>query len=129
MRLPARGLTFSRITHHARVTQCLAGAGADPWYLAVARPGAAPPLRAADLVCFAVTPPAALAMRAGTWHAGPYFGSDDAAADAADARTAFRDFYNLELADTNVTDHTSYDFSSATQGPRAFRIVPPPATP
>lgn len=124
MRLASRGLRFSRITHHARVTQCLAAAGSAPWYLVCAPPGAQPPLRAEDLVAFAVTPPAALCMRVGTWHAGPFFGSGDAAADAADPSAATRDFYNLELADTNVVDHTNFDF--AAQEPRtAFRILPP----
>ncbi len=118
MRLPERGLRFTRITHHAAVTQCLAAAGDAPWYLAVAPPGAAAPLRAADLVAFAVTPPAALALRVGTWHAGPYFGGE------APTGGASRDFYNLELSDTNVTDHTSFDFGAA-QRPQAFRILPP----
>ena len=65
-------------------------------------------------------------MHVGTWHAGPFFGSGDAAADAADPATATRDFYNLELADTNVVDHTNFDF--AAHEPRtAFRILPPHA--
>ncbi|MBD0313443.1 MAG: Ureidoglycolate hydrolase, partial [Microcoleus sp. T3-bin5] len=34
----------------------------------------------------------------GTWHAGPYFDAD------------FVDFYNLELSDTNVVDHFTFDF-------------------
>jgi hypothetical protein len=37
-------------------------------------------------------------LETGTWHAGPYFDADVV------------DFYNLELADTNETDHFSYDF-------------------
>ena len=123
MRLPSRGLRVSRITHHARVTQCLAAAGTAPWFLVVAPPGATLPLRQEQLVAFQVTPPAALALHVGTWHAGPFFWSEDAAADATDPSTAHRDFYNLELADTNVVDHTNFDF--AAQAPRtAFRIVP-----
>ena len=38
MNLRKTGLRFDRITHHAQVTQCLCGMGAEPWYLAVARP-------------------------------------------------------------------------------------------
>ena len=37
-------------------------------------------------------------LETGTWHAGPYFDDD------------FIDFYNLELSDTNVIDHFTYDF-------------------
>ena len=44
MTLPNKGMTFDRITHHARVTQCLCGLGPDPWYLAVAKPTYAPVL-------------------------------------------------------------------------------------
>jgi hypothetical protein len=125
MRLAARGLRFSRITRHVRVSQCLAAAGDAPWYLAVARPGAQPPLAPSDIQAFAVTPPAALALSVGTWHAGPYFGT----ADDGGAGGGFRDFYNLELSDTNVNDHTSFDFGddAGAQPRRAFRIVPPPA--
>ena len=36
-------------------------------------------------------------MHAGTWHAGPLF-------DNANEM----DFYNLELADTNVVDHNTH---------------------
>ena len=39
----------------------------------------------------------ALMLARGTWHAGPLF-------DAPQA-----DFFNLELADTNVVDHQSCD--------------------
>jgi hypothetical protein len=118
MRLPGRGLRFTRITHHAAVTQCLASAsgGDAPWYLVVAPPEARAPLQVAQLRAFAVAPPAALALRVGTWHAGPLFHGD-----AQSGGT--RDFYNLELSDTNVVDHTSHDFS-APQG-CALRVLPP----
>ena len=46
MRIPRRGLAFDTITFHEKVTQCLGGLGADPWFLVVAEPtgsvGAAP---------------------------------------------------------------------------------------
>ena len=35
-------ITFRKITHHARVTQCLGGLGPSSWYMAVAEPGCAP---------------------------------------------------------------------------------------
>jgi ureidoglycolate lyase len=38
MRLPARGLTVTRITRHRRVTQALASAGGHDWFMAVAPP-------------------------------------------------------------------------------------------
>lgn len=42
MRLPRRGLDFSRITYHASCTQCLGGlqssTGTSPWYIVVAAP-------------------------------------------------------------------------------------------
>ena len=39
-------------------------------------------------------------MEAGTWHAGPLFDNTD-----------HMDFYNLELADTNVTDHNTHIYA------------------
>jgi hypothetical protein len=36
----------------------------------------------------------------GTWHAGPLFDDE------------FQDFYNLELKDTNVTDHNTHDYKT-----------------
>lgn len=36
-------------------------------------------------------------LHAGTWHAGPLFEGEDSMA-----------FYNLELSDTNVTDHNTH---------------------
>jgi hypothetical protein len=38
----------------------------------------------------------------GTWHAGPLF-----------AEHPHMDFYNLELSDTNVTDHNTHDYKKA----------------
>lgn len=42
MRIPRRGLQFSRITYHAKCTQCLGGlqssTGTSPWYIVVAAP-------------------------------------------------------------------------------------------
>jgi len=37
-------------------------------------------------------------LNQGTWHAGPYFDDE------------FVDFYNLELSDTNINDHHTYNF-------------------
>jgi len=88
-------LIVRAITRHKRCTQalCQAGGGTEPWFIALAMPGA--PLRcASEVVVFSVTPPAALALHVGTWHAGPLFTAGGE-----------RPFYNLELSDTNVSDH------------------------
>ena len=37
--------------------------------------------------------PGVIMLNIGTWHAGPYFDAESV------------DFYNLELSDTNITDH------------------------
>ncbi|KAI3793407.1 hypothetical protein L1987_36026 [Smallanthus sonchifolius] len=87
-------LKFSRITHHASVTQCLGSIGRDnAWYLGVAKPSiVAPNLEhkgdnvlksrswqffvppAVDSVqVFKITGPKFLKLHWGTWHAGPLF--------------------------------------------------------
>jgi len=104
MRLAPRGLEFDRITYHDRVTQTLGAMGGREWYMAVAPPGTEP--SAATLRCFHIPGDVAVRMKRGTWHAGPYF--DGPACD----------FFNLELDDTNVVDHTNHHFA------RPFRILP-----
>lgn len=47
---------------------------------------------------FKITGPKFLKLNRGTWHAGPLFKPDT------------MDFYNLELSNTNVVDHTTHDF-------------------
>jgi hypothetical protein len=72
MRIPRRGLAFSRITFHADVTQCLGGLQPRPWYLVVAAPSgsvAAHPQQQ-DLVAFRIEHGQAVKMHKGTWHAG-----------------------------------------------------------
>jgi len=97
MQLETRGRTVSAITRHRRVTQALASVGGKPWLLAVA-----PPLRLddpdaepawSDVRAFRIPGDVAVMLSRGTWHAGPLFDTPEAA------------FFNLELADTNVTDH------------------------
>jgi ureidoglycolate lyase len=97
MRLKSRGLAFDRITRHVRVTQCLAAIGGGEWLLAVAPPlapddGAAMPDPAA-IRAFRISGPVGIKLHRGTWHAGPFFTAPE------------MDFLNLELADTNETDH------------------------
>lgn len=97
MRLAARGLLVKQITRHRQVTQALASAGGDDWWLAVAppqdldKPDAEPAL--ADIRAFRIPGDTAVMLFAGTWHAGPLFEGAD------------QSFFNLELADTNIVDH------------------------
>lgn len=51
-----------------------------------------------DLRAFRIPPRTAITMRKGTWHAGPFFAEPS------------MDFVNLELDDTNVTDHHNHRF-------------------
>lgn len=98
MRVPGRGMVVRQITRHRSVTQTLASAGGEPWWLAVAPPldrdvdGAEP---APDAIrAFEIPGDTAVMLFAGTWHAGPLFPAGRE-----------RSFFNLELADTNIVDH------------------------
>ncbi|HVC52458.1 MAG TPA: ureidoglycolate lyase [Stellaceae bacterium] len=92
MRLEGRGTSFDRLARHDRVTQCLGAADDAPWLIAVAS-AATPTL--ADIRAFRVPSRRFIMLAHGTWHAGPYFTEPQ------------RDFYNLELADTNTGDYTA----------------------
>lgn len=136
MRLENRPLRFGSITHHASVTQCLGSVGGLPWYIGVAKPSivdsaeepvdvgsTCPNNRKCNSVnaarshvghyyvppspdqvqVFRVEGPQFLKFHVGTWHAGPLF------------KERTMDFYNLELADTNVVDHTTHMFTCDNQ--------------
>lgn len=113
MRLKDQPFRFSKITHHASVTQCLGSIGGNVWYLGLAKPSLiedgdrervgdniesgsdghlyAPP--AVEKVrVFRFSGPKFVKLKRGTWHAGPLFGESS------------MDFYNLELANTNVSE-------------------------
>jgi ureidoglycolate hydrolase len=98
MRLHHRGRRFSRITRHLRCTQCLGALAGQEWLIAVAPPSAAirPALEA--IAAFQIPGNCFIKLEMGTWHAGPYFDQDGV------------DFYNLELTDTNITDHDTHNF-------------------
>ncbi|XP_010525715.1 PREDICTED: uncharacterized protein LOC104803452 [Tarenaya hassleriana] len=118
MHLKDRPFRFSKITHHASVTQCLGSAGGHAWYLGISKPsiveddqtGTNPdavrspcghfyvPPAVEDVRVFRVSGQKFLKLNRGTWHAGPLFKDDSMA------------FYNLELTNTNVVDHTTHDF-------------------
>jgi ureidoglycolate hydrolase len=101
MRLPPRGLVFGKITRHRRVTQCLAALGGKSWLMALAPPkglddpAAEPVLE--DIAAFLIPGTVAIKLHRGTWHAGPFFDGGKI------------DFLNLELSDTNDTDHQDCD--------------------
>ncbi|XP_008805461.1 uncharacterized protein LOC103718412 isoform X2 [Phoenix dactylifera] len=120
MHLEDRELKFSKITHHANVTQCLGSVGGQEWYLGVAKASILDesnvskedgrelmqstcghyymPPHPEDVCIFRIAGPKFLKLNVGTWHAGPLF------------KTRTMDFYNLELSNTNVVDHTTHDF-------------------
>lgn len=122
MHLQDRPLKFSKITHHASVTQCLGSIGGDVWYLGIAKPsiigskedksdgGRIPvqsrcghfyvPPSVDDIRVFRIAGSKFLKLNRGTWHAGPLFKADAV------------DFYNLELSNTNVSSCTVSTFLS-----------------
>lgn len=97
MRLHHKGRRFHKITRHAKCTQCLGSLEGKDWLIAVAPPTdtSGPVLK--KIVCFRVPGNCFIKLNIGTWHAGPYFEHE------------FVNFYNLELSDTNTTDHDTYD--------------------
>jgi ureidoglycolate hydrolase len=116
MRLPNRGLLISRITRHRQVTQVLGSAGGQPWLLAVAPPPVEDLADArpapGDIRAFHIPGDTAVMLLRGSWHAGPLF-------EAAEAS-----FFNLELSDTNVTDHWTCDLAKTYNV--TFRLLPGP---
>lgn len=105
MRLSGRGFIVTRITRHRRVTQVLASAGGRAWRMAVAPPrglddGDAEPT-VEDIRAFDIPGDVAVMLCKGTWHAGPLF-----------AEGTTQSFFNLELADTNLTDHHTCDLAA-----------------
>jgi ureidoglycolate hydrolase len=95
--LKHRELAFRVITRHIAVTQCLASVGGQPWLIAVAPPDEPdnPDARPdpAKIRAFRIEGHQAIMLGRGTWHAGPFFEAPEVG------------FFNLELADTNQTDH------------------------
>ena len=109
MRLHYRGRKFHQITRHNLCTQCLGSLEGKTWYIAVAPPSAIPEPDLAKMAAFQIPGNCFIKLEVGTWHAGPYF--DDALVD----------FYNLELSNTNVIDHCTFDF--ARQQDLEFEII------
>ncbi|WAL58726.1 ureidoglycolate lyase [Thermocoleostomius sinensis] len=100
MRLHHRGRKFSRMTRHQRCTQCLGSLAGQEWLIAVAPPGQSNQPVIDDIAAFRVPGNCFIKLEQGTWHAGPYFEQEAI------------EFYNLELSDTNITDHDTYDLGA-----------------
>ena len=97
MRLRRRPAKVSSMTRHQKATQCLGSADAQPWWMVVAEPGlAGEQLSEATTLLVKVEAGEAMKLHQGTWHAGPFFLASSAL------------FFNLELSDTNLTDHNSH---------------------
>ena len=101
MRLRKRPAKLTAMTRHKCATQCLGSADAQPWWMAVAAADLAPKqLDSRSIQLVRVEPGEALKLHQGTWHAGPYFLSQSAL------------FFNLELSDTNLTDHNCHSLGA-----------------
>ncbi|PSR18547.1 Ureidoglycolate hydrolase [filamentous cyanobacterium CCP3] len=101
MTLMNRGMQFRTITRHQRCTQCLGALEGKDWVIAVAPPGAAAQPNPQDIRAFHIPGNCFIKLEVGTWHAGPYFTHPSVS------------FYNLELSDTNVTDHQTCHLAQA----------------
>ncbi|MFN6501930.1 MAG: ureidoglycolate lyase [Nostoc sp. DedQUE01] len=104
MRLDKRGRKFHKITRHVQCTQCLGSLAGKDWLMAVCPPNNdlnQPALE--KIAAFRIPGNCFIKLHQGTWHAGPYFEHETV------------DFYNLELADTNVVDHFTHDFLNSHQ--------------
>ncbi|MBE9137545.1 ureidoglycolate lyase [Nodosilinea sp. LEGE 07088] len=93
MTLVDRGTRFRTITRHQRCTQCLGALEGKDWVMGVAPPGAADRPDPQSIQAFHIPGHCFIKLAVGTWHAGPYFSHPSVS------------FYNLELSDTNITDH------------------------
>lgn len=100
MRLTQRGCRFSCITRHQQCTQCLGSLGGEPWLIAVAAPTQTDRPAIDSIAAFEIPGDCFIKLKVGTWHAGPYFEQNRI------------DFYNLELSDTNITDHETCDLQA-----------------
>lgn len=98
MRLHYKGRKFQTITRHIKCTQCLGSLEGKEWLIAVAPPCNRDKPLLENIVAFRIPGNCFIKLELGTWHSGPYF--DD----------KFVNFYNLELSDTNINDHETYNF-------------------
>ena len=90
-----RGLVFTHMARHRRVSQCLGSLQGKDWYMAVAAPtdfASANGPRLEDVTAFRIPGDRIIKLHVGTWHAGPHFTHEECL------------FLNLENADTNTRD-------------------------
>jgi ureidoglycolate lyase len=105
MTLRRREMKITHITRHTQVTQCLVALNGQRWFVLLGapeepdKPNATP--RNETLQAFEFVGPQALALHRGTWHAGPFFLTDEMI------------FVNLELSDTNIVDHHTVRLDSS----------------
>lgn len=95
MQLSKRGLRFSNLARHRRVSQCLGSLQGKEWFMGFAPPSdpseeARPDLD--KLAAFRIPGDCVVKLHVGTWHAGPQFTHDECL------------FFNLENMDTNKRD-------------------------
>lgn len=95
MQLHQRGRQFTEITRHNACTQCIGALGGETWFLGVAPASDRPCPKLENIQIFQIPGNCFVKLEVGTWHAGPYFDADTVS------------FYNLELSDTNIADHTT----------------------
>jgi ureidoglycolate hydrolase len=88
-----RGLIFSKIARHLKVSQCLGSLQGKEWFMAVAAPTYNNTLpRSEDIAAFRIPGDRIIKLHVGTWHAGPHFKHEECL------------FLNLENEDTNTRD-------------------------
>lgn len=88
-----RGIAFSKMARHLRVSQCLGSLQGKDWYMTVAAPtsGDSRP-RIEGIAAFRIPGDRIIKLHIGTWHAGPHFKHQECL------------FLNLENEDTNTRD-------------------------
>ncbi len=88
-----RGLVFTKMARHRKVSQCLGSLQGKDWYMAFAAPTGDDVLpRIEDITAFRIPGDRIVKLHVGTWHAGPHFKHEECL------------FLNLENADTNTKD-------------------------
>jgi ureidoglycolate hydrolase len=106
MDLKKRGLVFTDMARHRRVSQCLGSMQGKEWFI-----GVAPPSDLADgtrpeldrIVAFRIPGDCLIKLHVGTWHAGPHFVHEKCL------------FFNLENLDTNERDFDTSDLPNEYQ--------------
>jgi len=100
MRLHRRRQPITAMTRHLQSTQCLSSAEGRPFWMLLAPPNIqGPVLDASAVLLLKLNPGEGIKLHLGTWHAGPLFEAESAT------------FFNLELADTNKSDHETLQLS------------------